>query len=153
MYLIVKFAAFIGLFLVIGILAACGGSGPIPTSTVTIVVDTPEPTAPPSPTPAPPTQTPTPVSTPSGNGAGASGDLIARGKVIYEETAGGVGCALCHGLDAQGKPEVGAPPNIGATETDIAAALQDRAQMTFIKMTDEEIEAVAAYLKFLAEQP
>lgn len=147
-----KLVVLIGLALIAAAAVACGGTSSPPTSTATTVADTPEPTAPPSPTPVP-TQSPTPVSTPPGNGAGTPDDLVARGKVIYEETAGGVGCALCHGFDAQGKPEVGAPPNIGVTEADIAAALQDRAQMTFIKMTDDEIKAVAAYLKFLAEQP
>lgn len=142
-----KIAMLIGLSLIAAAVVACGGTTSSPTPTATVIADTPIPTTP------PPTQTPTPIATPSGTGTNTPVDLVASGKVIYEETAGGVGCALCHGFDAQGKPEVGAPPNIGATESEIAAALQDRAQMTFIKMTDEEIRAVAAYLKFLSEQP
>jgi mono/diheme cytochrome c family protein len=81
-------------------------------------------------------------------------DLLARGKLIYEKTAGGVGCASCHGLDGKGKPEIGARPNRGASETQVRGALIGGVPvMSFIKLTDEEITAVIAYLQWLDTQP
>ena len=80
-------------------------------------------------------------------------ELIAQGKEIFEKTAGGVGCALCHGLDARGDPSQGAPDNRGASADTIFAALASRPQMSFITLTNDEVDAVAAYLAFLATQP
>ena len=79
--------------------------------------------------------------------------LIDQGKIIYEVTAGGVGCAFCHGLDGRGKAEVASPPNRGATEEIIWNALETRPQMTFITLSDHEIKAVAPYLQWLDTQP
>lgn len=83
----------------------------------------------------------------------SSGDSLAKGKLIYEKTAGGVGCASCHGLDGKGNKTVGAPDNRGATEEKVRAALINAAMMNFIKLTDEEITAVVEYLHWLATQP
>ncbi len=86
-------------------------------------------------------------------GPASSGDSLAKGKLIYEKTAGGVGCASCHGLDGKGDKTVGAPDNRGATEEKLRNALLGAPLMSFIKLTDEEITAVVAYLKWLGDQP
>lgn len=104
-----------------------------------------------------PTATPEPVQAPESSPvqvttAPSSADLIAQGKEIFEKTAGGVGCALCHGFDAKGDPSQGAPDNRGASADTIFAALASRPQMSFITLTNDEIDAVAAYLAFLATE-
>ncbi len=76
--------------------------------------------------------------------------LIAEGEQIFLKTAGGVGCAYCHGVDAMGNPEFAAPDIRGKTYDLVADALITRAQMSFISLTDHEIRAVAAYLGTLA---
>lgn len=74
--------------------------------------------------------------------AGVS-DLVAKGEQIFQKTAGGVGCASCHGIEATGM--VG--PNIRSrTAGQIASALQSVGAMSFMKLSAEEVEAVAAYL-------
>ena len=85
-----------------------------------------------------------------------STDLLAKGKLIFEKTAGGVGCAYCHGLDGKGNGTagVGAPPNRGAAEAKVRAALSGGVPlMSFIKLTEDEITAVVAYLQYLNDQP
>ena len=70
------------------------------------------------------------------------------GKVIFDETAGGVGCASCHQEDATG--DVG--PNIqGRTENDVRMALDSVEDMGFIELTNEEIGQVSIYLGYLLE--
>ncbi len=76
-----------------------------------------------------------------------------KGKVIFEKTAGGVGCAFCHGPDGKGKSEFAAPDIQGKTASDILSALQTRPQMRFINLSDDEVRAVAEYLKALNGQP
>jgi len=129
---------------------AAAARQPTPTSaaaapsqpTATVVAATPTPTA---------TAAPAPTS-PSGS---SSTDLLARGKLIFEKTAGGVGCAYCHNLDAKGKGPSGADaPNIrNAEEARVRNALAVVPYMSFVKLTDEEIIAVAAYLRYLNAQP
>ncbi len=77
-------------------------------------------------------------------------DLIAIGEVIYQETAGGLGCQFCHGRDARGN--IG-PSIRGKTAGDIMGQLEEEGQMSFLSMSDKEVEAVAAYLQYLATQP
>lgn len=77
----------------------------------------------------------------------------ANGKAIFEKTAGGVGCAACHGLDGRGKRDLASPNIRGKAVSDILRALETRAQMRFINLSDDELEAVAAYLKVLNGQP
>lgn len=74
------------------------------------------------------------------------GSLVSAGKEVFEKTAGGLGCAYCHGIDAKGKAELASPDIRGADERKIWNALETRVQMSFIKMTSEEVSAVAAYL-------
>ncbi len=98
----------------------------------------------------------TSAAAPSGGAAtSAADDVLARGKVIFEKTAGGVGCANCHGMDGKGNGPagVGAPANRGADEAKVRTALSTVALMSSVKLTDDEIKAVVAYLAFLGKQP
>lgn len=81
----------------------------------------------------------------------ASGEdqaLLALGKNIFEVTAGGVGCASCHGFDAQGTAD--GPNIIGSSKAAISGAIGGGViDMNDIKLTTEELEAVYRYLVFL----
>ncbi len=70
-------------------------------------------------------------------------DVVVRGEQIFLKTAGGVGCASCHGIEARGL--VG-PDIRGRTASQIASALSSVEPMRFITLSAEEIEAVAAFL-------
>ncbi len=73
-------------------------------------------------------------------------DLVALGEELFQRTAGGIGCQACHGSDALG--DFG--PNIlGKSAETIKVQLDTNENMTFIILTDEEIEAIAAYLAVL----
>jgi len=73
---------------------------------------------------------------------------VEAGRIIFEETAGGVGCAVCHGHFALG--DVGTGPYIrGVSEQTIREALDTVADMDFLSLTDDEIQGVAAYLDWL----
>lgn len=85
---------------------------------------------------------------------GSAADQIERGKLIFQKTAGGVGCQYCHGPEGKGGASaansVNAPNIRGTTEAKLRAALAGGAAlMTFIKLTDQEIEDVLAYLQYL----
>ncbi len=84
--------------------------------------------------------------------AAAQSDEAEAGRVIFEETAGGVGCAYCHGNDASGQGEAGvqAANIVGADATRIRNALGSISMMDFIRLSPDEIDAVAAYLAYLA---
>ena len=131
------------------VVVGCGGSdAPNPTAAPTSLPITP--TSPPvvvEPTAMPPTLPPT-----TGNNTDST-EIIDQGKILFETTAGGVGCALCHGLDGRGKPELATPQNRGATADMIWDALETRAQMTFLVLTNDEVRAIAAYLQVLDTQP
>lgn len=71
------------------------------------------------------------------------------GKLIFEKTAGGVGCAMCHGETAEG--DIG-PAIQGADPAAIRSQLDSNEQMTFISLSDEEIEQVSVYLRYLHDQ-
>ncbi len=79
--------------------------------------------------------------------------LLALGKLVWDETAGGVGCQECHGPDGKGTSQ--APSVVGSGRTKIAQALGGGViDMNFDdKLTSEEIDAVAAYLSYLAQNP
>lgn len=82
-------------------------------------------------------------------------ELLEQGKLIYDYTAGGVGCAYCHGIDGKGHGESGenAPDIRGKKSTDVKQALTNIISMDTIKLSDKEAEAVGAYLQYLYEQP
>ena len=89
-------------------------------------------------------------------GAGvAASDELARGREIFTKTAGGVGCAFCHGADGKGNGPsgVGAPPNRGLDEERVRTALKNVEMMRIVKLNDDEIKAVVAYLAYLGKQP
>lgn len=113
--------------------SACGGSTSVPAAGVAAAVATAVPAA------------------------TASRDaVLARGREIFQKTAGGVGCAYCHGPEAKGGAGGTTAPNIRggvATEAKLRAALAGGAPlMSFIKLDDEEIEAVLRYVQSLDQQ-
>ena len=98
------------------------------------------------------TPEPTPASTPSGSASpplsSSAGD-VTRGEVIFQQTAGGIGCAACHAKDAMGNigPEI-----IGKAADEISYALRTVEEMEFLKITEQEIDDLAAYLEYLKSQ-
>jgi mono/diheme cytochrome c family protein len=93
----------------------------------------------------------TPTATPDvpDNGGGS----LAIGKDVYDKTAGGIGCAYCHKADATGDPVFGSPNIQNVTADQIWDALETGALMTFITLTEEEVQAVATYLGTIGSQP
>ena len=87
--------------------------------------------------------------------AGAAAALAAAGggRTIFEKTAGGMGCAFCHGMDARGAVQFNAPDIRGADEARIRSALAGVTQMSQIRLTDGEISAVVRHLQELNKQP
>ena len=77
-------------------------------------------------------------------------DLVAKGKVIFEQTAGGVGCQYCHGLDGKGKSEFASPDIRAKQPEDVIQAMATRPLMSIVKLSDSEVRAVVAYLAVLA---
>ncbi len=129
--------------------AGCGGSTspsnpPAATATAAPIAPTVTPTV------VEPTMTPLPDSTQPTTGDQT--EIINQGKILFETTAGGVGCALCHGLDGMGKPELATPQNRGATADMIWDAIETRAQMTFLVLSNDEVRAIAAYFQVLDDQ-
>ena len=120
-------------------------------------VPIPAPTPAPAPAPSPPPDEPAPSSepstpAPSEDPMGDTNDreqLISLGKTLYDESAGGVGCAMCHAVDARG--DIG-PSLRGKSLGDIQFAMENNEQMSFIIVSPEEIEAIAAYLQQLNNQ-
>ena len=83
-------------------------------------------------------------------GADSDDPLVAEGKLVFEETAGGIGCAACHGLQATGNPDTGAPYIIGVSRAQLGAALHGGVpDMDFFKLSRQEAKAVLAYLQSL----
>ncbi|MBI2304302.1 MAG: cytochrome c [Chloroflexi bacterium] len=87
---------------------------------------------------------------PTSSAGPSNSDLMAQGKLIFEKTAGGMGCTTCHGLEARG---AAAPYIRGASLSRVREALSSVSAMSFIKLSDQEITAVVAYLKYLGDQP
>jgi mono/diheme cytochrome c family protein len=85
--------------------------------------------------------------------APAGGNVVALGRTIFEKTAGGVGCAACHGMDAKGGAESKAPDIRGADEMRVRAALAGVTVMSRIMLNDAEIAAVVSHLQELNKQP
>jgi mono/diheme cytochrome c family protein len=76
--------------------------------------------------------------------------------LVFEKTAGGVGCAFCHGLDGKGGgiSGLGAPDIRGKEDARVRGALIGGVPlMSFIKLNDAEITAVVAYVQWLDTQP
>lgn len=81
----------------------------------------------------------------------APASVIKRGDEVFQRAAGGVGCASCHGVDARGI-DGSAPEILGRPAKWIERALATVPQMRFISLTDDDVDAVAAYLQFLKSQ-
>ncbi len=102
-------------------------------------------------TTAPPdvTTTPTAETSPSAIPAEAEKetesreDPVALGEELFQKTAGGTGCALCHGKDASGML---GPDIRDKSADDIRDALASVDAMSSISLKNEEVLAVAAYL-------
>ncbi len=130
-----------------------------PTSTVAATV-APTPvatTSAPASTATTPAATATPAATSAASpSAGGLSALAARGKVVFE-TAGEVGCQDCHGPAGKGgtlKNGQTAPDIRGATYQKVYDALRGGVpNMTFIKLTTAELEAVVEYLQYLNTLP
>ncbi len=121
---------------------------PVPTNTPT-PQPTPTPLAAIATTPSAGSQpNVTPVATPTATTVPAPptpNGLVRRGEELFQG-ASGVGCAGCHGTDASGK--IG--PNIrGASAQKISHALQTVGMMSFLELSDSDIEAIAAFLASL----
>ena len=133
-HLIKAITAGMSIFIIALLFPACGGK---PAATPLPATKTPaSPTPPPVTAPAPPKVDPSVVR--------------AKGEQLYQKTAGGMGCQACHGADGKGG-NLG-PDIRGKSGDDIKRALGGDA-MSFIRLPDDDIEAVAAYLKYLQSQP
>jgi mono/diheme cytochrome c family protein/DNA-binding beta-propeller fold protein YncE len=85
--------------------------------------------------------------------ANTAANTAVSGRAIFERTAGGTGCAACHGINGRGNPQVNAPDIRGADEARVRAALAGVEQMSKIRLDDAEIAAVVAHLQALNQQP
>jgi mono/diheme cytochrome c family protein len=85
--------------------------------------------------------------------AAPAADRLALGRTIFEKTAGGIGCAACHGINGRGTAQANAPDIRGADEARVRAALTGVAVMSRITLTDAEIAAVVSHLQELNKQP
>ena len=99
------------------------------------------PTAPAAPTPPAPAP------------AAPVGTLAERGRIVFEQTAGGVGCASCHGMDGAGDAGLSTPDIRGADEARVRSALTGVTLMSGIRLTEAELEAVLAHLQTLNLAP
>ena len=77
----------------------------------------------------------------------------ALGREIFEKTAGGVGCASCHGMNGRGGAQLNAPDIRGADEARVRSALAGVVVMSPITLNDADIAAVVAHLQELNKQP
>ncbi len=99
------------------------------------------------------------LGTPVADGSGA-GDpvemsaLAAEGEVVFFTAEvpphGNVGCQFCHCPEAMGGCRELAPNIVGKSRDTIAYALQVSTIMAPLDLTEHEIDAVAAYLAYLA---
>jgi len=77
--------------------------------------------------------------------------LIQKGQALYQNSANGSGCQICHGIDGKGKANF-APAIRGEDAEDIKEALKLQ-PMNSINLTNDEINGLAAYLGYLETQP
>ena len=85
--------------------------------------------------------------------APAAANPAALGRDIFEKTAGGVGCASCHGMNARGGAQFNAPDIRGADEARVRSALAGVTFMSQITLNDAEITAVVGHLQELNKAP
>ena len=135
------------------VLPACGGTTPALSAPKAIATDQQLGLQAPAVTAAPAVATAAASlpATPVPDSKATSG-LLGEGKLVFEKTAGGVGCAYCHGPDGKGGGQAGqgAPDIRGRKEVQVRNALTGGVPlMSFIKLSDKEIDAVVAYLQYL----
>ena len=76
--------------------------------------------------------------------------LATAGKVLFEETAGELGCASCHGMDARGE---GTAPDIRRADAAlIVESLRDTADMRNMGLTERNVREIAAYLAYVRKK-
>jgi mono/diheme cytochrome c family protein len=76
-------------------------------------------------------------------------EVLKLGKLIFDVTGGGKGCAECHAFDAQGTKD--GPNIIGSSKSAISGAMGGGVvDMEDIKLTPDELEAVYRYLSTLS---
>ena len=103
-------------------------------------IPTTETTVPGTETTTPPTTTTAPTDT-------VSDEVLALGKEVWDVTAGGEGCAACHGFDGLG----GTAPNVlSASKSGIISAIRGGTpDMEHIVLTSDELDAVYEYMQTL----
>jgi mono/diheme cytochrome c family protein len=78
---------------------------------------------------------------------------ISAGKSIYDGVTHRLGCERCHGPDgtaeAEGRMFAAERSIQGKTAQDIKIAIMALPMMSTIKLSDEELDQVAAYLGYL----
>lgn len=91
---------------------------------------------------------------PQAGASSTSSAVLAQGKKVFEESAGGVGCAYCHGRDGKGTGPAGIQAAFiqGRKEAEVRYAMANLPMMSMVKLNDQEVEAVVAYLQTLPEQ-
>ncbi len=82
----------------------------------------------------------------------AAANPLVLGRALFEKTAGGVGCASCHGMTGVGGAQFNAPDVRGANEARVRSALSGVAVMSRITLSDVEIAAVVSHLQELNKQ-
>ena len=77
-------------------------------------------------------------------------ELELAGKKIFDETAGGVGCQMCHGPLGNGSVDMGAPPISGIADAAFESAVSGAVPvMEFFTLSEQEKKEVYAYLQVL----
>ena len=77
----------------------------------------------------------------------------ADGRMLFEKTAGGTGCAMCHGPNARGGGPLNAPDIRGVGEDRIRGALVAVPAMSRIRLSDAELAAIVGHLAELNKAP
>ncbi len=91
-----------------------------------------------------------------GRGAAAAAPALTleeRGALVFEQTAGGVGCASCHGTNGAGDASLSTPDIRGADEARVRSALAGVTTMSGVRLTEAELEAVLVHLQTLNAVP
>lgn len=73
---------------------------------------------------------------------------VAAGKALYEvDLPGGYGCIPCHGADAKGGRD--GPGILGQSSENMQTQLATNDSMSFIELSEAELEQISAYLVYL----
>lgn len=91
-----------------------------------------------------------------GGGTYATGlddPLVVEGKLLYDETAGGIGCATCHGMEGTGDPDAGGVYIQGVLASTMYSAMNGGVEemSEIFNLNAHEIAAIQAYLNYLYE--